>query len=252
MRLRAPHHPTSPAGGSRETRTDAPPAPDARVLALDIGLFGHYGSISSMFWYQNGGHLHAHVAELLPEDATLLDQLDILEALAESYEEYWRIAPVVVLGVTVLSPIGRQQVRDHLGSWHNPPWRRRLVTVGEYASEHTGTRALTSRKKLRDLIAQRLTDHTLTVTRAQHDAIAQYTGRRAQPGRGTEEEWRTDEVDALALPVALSCLAAHSLLPPPLPTAVQLARQQDRAHRAAQHQFGTIPFDGARSGRVRG
>jgi len=228
---------STPPLAPRQQRTDAPAGPDARVLALDIGLYGHLGSISSMFWYQRGGLLHAHQAQLLPEGATLLDQLDILEATAASYEEYRRISPVVVLGVTVLSPVGRREVRGHLESWFNPPWRRRLVAIGDYAGEHIAVRGLVSRKKLRDLISTRLTEHTLTLTPEQHDAVALYTGRREKPGRDPDDEWRTDEVDAVALPVALSCLGATALLPAPMPTPQQRQRDLERAMRAWQVQL---------------
>ncbi|WP_367139387.1 hypothetical protein [Saccharothrix sp. HUAS TT1] len=236
----------------REVRADAPAAPSARVLALDIGVYGHRGSISSMFWYQAGGRLHTHVAELLPADATVLDQLDVLEALAESYPEYWQVSPVVVIGVTVLSPVGRREVRHHLDAWYNPPWRRRLVSVGDYAGEHTGIRGLMSRKKLRDLLAHRLTEHTITLTRAQHDAVALYTGRREKPGRDDDDEWRTDEADAYALPVALSCYAAGALLPPPLPGPQEQHRQLDRAARAWQLQLGVSETEALDHARRRG
>jgi hypothetical protein len=231
-----------------QVRTDAPDAPDARVLALDIGAYGHLGSISSMFWYHGaGGTLHAHLAELLPEGATVQDQLDVLEELAESYEEYREVAPVVVVGVTVLSPVGKREVREHLDAWYNPPWRRKLVTVGDYAAEQAGTtaRGLTPRKKLRDLIAQRLTERTITLTPAQFHAVSLYTGRRQKPGRDADDEWRTDEVDAIALPVALSCLAAKYLLPPPAPSPGQRARMVERARRAWQFRYG-LPEDEAR------
>lgn len=229
----------------RQVRTDAPDAPDARVLALDIGVYGHRGSITSMFWYQRGGGLHTHVAELLPAEATVLDQLDVLEALAESYPEYWRISPVVVVGVTVLSNVGKQQVRSHLSSWYNPPWRRRLVAVGDYAGEQAGTgRALVTRKKLRDLIAERLTARTVTLTAAQHDAVANYTGRRQRPGRDSDDEWRSDDTDALAVPVGLACLAAHVLLPRPLPGPEEHHRWLLRVQRAWQLALG-LPDDEA-------
>jgi hypothetical protein len=222
--------------------TDAPDAPDARVLALDIGLYGHRGATSSMFWYHDGGVLHAHTATLLPDEATLGDQLDYLEALAEAYPEYWRISPVVVIGVTVLSPVGRREVRTHLDRWYNPPWRRRLVQIGDYAGEQTGAgRGLVSRKKLRDLLAARLGEHTITLTATQYDAVAQYTGRRVKPGRDADDEWRTDDTDALALPVALSCLGAAVLLPPAAPTAAARARAVERAARAWQIELGLDP-----------
>lgn len=232
-------------GPGREERRDAPPGPDARVLALDIGVYGHRGSISSMFWYSRGGRLHTHIAELLPVDATVLDQLDVLEALAETYPEYWRVPPVVVVGVTVLSPVGRRQVREHLDRWFNPPQLRRLVSVGDYAGEQTGIRNPMSRKKLRDLVALRLTERTITLTLAQHDAVALYTGKRSQPGRDDDDEWRTDETDAMALPVALSCYAAATLLPPPLPGPEEEARQLERAARAWQLQLPDISHDEA-------
>lgn len=225
----------------QQVRTDAPDAPDARVLALDIGAYGHLGSISSMFWYHGaGGALHAHLAELLPEGATVQDQLDVLESLAESYDEYREVSPVVVVGVTVLSPVGKREVRAHLDSWYNPPWRRKLVTVGDYATEQAGTsaRGLTPRKKLRDLLATRLTERTISLTPAQFEAVSLYTGRRQKPGRDGDDEWRTDEVDAIALPVALSCLGAAVLLPPPAPTPGQKARLIERARRAWQFRFG--------------
>lgn len=223
----------------REVRTDAPDAPDARILALDLGVYGHRGAISAMFWYQAGGLLHTHIAELLPVDATVTDQLDVLEALAESYPEYWRISPVVVIGVTVLSPIGKRQVRAHLDAWYNPPWRRRLVTIGDYAGEQAATRAAVPRKKLRDLIAYRLSERTITLTRAQHDAVANYTGRREKPGRDADDdEWRADETDAMALPVGLSCLAAATMLPAPAPTRHDQQRQFERAVRAWQIELG--------------
>jgi hypothetical protein len=230
----------------REERTDAPEGPDARVLALDVGLYGHRGSISAMFWYQQGGHLHAHRAELLPEDATLTDQLDVLESWAEAYPEYWRISPVVIIGVTVLSPVGKRHVREHLAAWYNPPGRRRLVTIGDYAGEQAGTggRGLLSRKKLRDHIAVRLAEHTLALTPLQHQAVSVYTGKREKPGRDAQDEWRTDETDAVALPVALSCLAATSMLPPPQPTAEQDLRAAERAQRAWQLERG-VPADEA-------
>lgn len=229
----------------QQIRTDAPDAPDARVLALDIGAYGHLGSISSMFWYHNGGALHAHVAELLPEGATVQDQLDVLEELAESYQEYREVAPVVVVGVTVLSQFGKREVREHLDGWYNPPWRRKLVTVGDFAGEHVGSRGLTPRKKLRDLIAQRLTEHTITLTPGQFEAVSLYTGRRQKPGRDADDEWRTDEVDAIALPVALSCLAARYLLPPPMPSEGAKDRMVERARRAWQYKFG-LPEEEAR------
>lgn len=226
---------------TREERRDAPDAPDARVLALDVGLYGHRGSISAMFWYrEDGGKLHTHQAQLLPEDATLLDQLDIVEAWAEAYPEYWRISPVVVIGVTVLSPLGKRQVREHLDRWYNPPWRRRLVSVGDYAGEQAGTlaRGLTTRKKLRDHLALRLGERTLALTPLQFEAVSAYTGKREEPGRDDNDEWRTDENDAIALPVALSCLAAHYLLPTPTPTYAQRMRHLERAKRAWQLEFG--------------
>lgn len=236
---------SAPEPEGREERTDAPAAPDARVLALDIGVYGHRGAISSMFWYRRGGALHAHMAELLPDEATVTDQLDVLEAWAESYPEYWRVSPVVVIGVTVLSPVGKRQVRAHLDSWYNPPWRRRLVSIGDYAAEQAGVRGLISRKKLRDLIAARLTEHTITLTRAQHDAVALYTGRRERPGRDADDEWRADENDAVALPVALSCLATEYLLPPPLPTSEQAERARERARRAWQIRLGLSESEAA-------
>lgn len=229
---------TPPPRPDKEVRTDAPDAPDARVLALDVGVYGHRGSISSMFWYRRGGVLHAHVSELLPDEATLQDQLDVLEALAESYPEYYRVSPVVVVGVTVLSRVGRQEVRAHLDSWFNPPHRRRLVSIGDYAAEQTGTRGLISRQMLRDLIATRLTERTITLTKGQHDAIALYTGKRVPPGRDADDEWRADETDAVALPVALSCLATKYLLPPPAPTEQQQARAFERTVRAWRIQHG--------------
>lgn len=223
----------------REELIGAPDAPDARVLALDIGVYGHRGSVSSMFWYQAGDQLHTHVAELLPDDATVLDQLDVLEAIAETYEEYWRISPVVVVGVTVLSHVGKQQVRAHLDSWYNPPWRRRLVSIGDYAGEHGSTgRGIITRKKLRDLVAQRLTDHTITLTADQHDAVSTYTGRRLKPSHDSDDEWRADETDAMALPIALSCLAVPALLPTPVQSAEQRHRITRRAQRAWQLEWG--------------
>jgi hypothetical protein len=227
-----------PALPERQARHDAPDAPDARVLALDIGLYGHRGSLSSMFWYRQGGVLHTHQAELLPEDATLTDQLDVMEAWAEAYPEYWQVSPVVVLGVTVLSHVGKRQVREHLDAWFNTPWRRRLVSIGDYAGEQAQIRALTSRKKLRDLLAARLSAHALTMTPGQHDAVAIYTGKREKPGRDEDDEWRTDETDALALPVALSCLAAAYLLPAPTATVEQHARRQASAAKAWQIEYG--------------
>ncbi|MBB3665954.1 hypothetical protein FB384_004913 [Prauserella sediminis] len=224
---------------TREVRTDAPDAPDARVLALDVGAYGHKGSISAMFWYRQGGHLHAHASDLLPPEATVRDQLDVLEGLAESYPEYWRVSPVVVIGVTVLSGEGRREVRQHLADWYNPPTRRRLVAVGDYAGEQSGGRGLVPRKKLRDMIAQRLTAHTLHLTSTQQEAVSLYSGRRARPVHDADiDGWRHDDTDAIALPVALSCLAARSLLPPPMPTAEQRWRQKDRLVRAWQIEMG--------------
>lgn len=223
-----------------EVLTSAPAAPDARVLALDLGLYGHSGAISSMHWYRTGGYLHAHTAALLPDDATLQDQLDVLEGLAESYDEYWRVSPVVIVGVTVLSSIGRRTVRSHLDSWYNPPWRRRLVAIGDYAGEQAQTpaRSRVTRGKLRDLIAARLCEHTLTLTPAQYEAVASYTGKRVRPGRDGDDEWRTDETDAVALPVALSCLATTTLLPAPHPTVASRSREVERAQRAWQIELG--------------
>lgn len=225
---------------TRYVRTDAPDAPDARVLALDLGAYGHKGSLSSMFWYSAGGHLHAHESELLPGEATVRDQLDILEALAESYPEYWRVAPVVVIGVTVLSGDGRNDVRRHLDSWYNPPGRRRLVSVGAYAGEQTASRGTVARKKLRDVLNQRITSHTLHMTTQQQDAVSLYTGTRDKPSRDPDTDgWRHDDTDALALPVALTCLAAKYLLPTPMPTSEQRWRALDRARRAWQIQLAT-------------
>lgn len=220
-------------------RTDAPNAPDARVLALDIGAYGHKGSISAMFWYRAGGLLHAHQSQLLPQEATVRDQMDILEALAESYPEYWRVSPVVVVGVTILSGEGRRDVREHLDSWYNPPARRRLVAIGDYAGEQGGSRGLVPRKKLRDLIAARLTAHTLRMTAEQQNAVALYTGRRQKPAHDADTDgWRHDDTDAVAVPVALSCLAAKTLLPPPEPTAEQQWRARNRMVRAWQFEAG--------------
>lgn len=222
-----------------EVREDAPASPDARVLALDLGVYGHRGSITSMFWYQGGGGLHAHVAELLPAEATVLDQLDVLEALAESYPEYWRVSPVVVIGTTVLSSLGKRQVRSHLDGWYSPPWRRRLVSIGDYAGEQAATRGLVPRKKLRDLIAHRLTEHTLTLTPAQHDAVALYTGRRQKPGHDPDSDgWRHDDTDAMAVPVALACLAVSVLLPAAVPTGADALRHAERTKRAWQIELG--------------
>jgi hypothetical protein len=226
------------ADGAQEYRTDAPEDPDARVLALDIGLYGHRGALASFFWYRRGGGLHTHGAELLPDDATLTDQMDMVEAWAETYPEYPQVSPVVVIGVTVLSAVGKRQVRAQLDTWLNPPWRRRLVSIGDYATEHNGVRGLTSRKKLRDLLASRLTEHTIKLTSTQHDAVAEYSGRRSRPGMTEDDEWRADEIDAVALPVALACLAAAYLLPEPVPTTAQLRDQHERAVRAWQRQYG--------------
>lgn len=238
---------------SHEERTDAPAGPDARVLALDIGLYGHRGSIAAMFWYQAGGRLHAHQAELLPEDATLGDQLDVLEAWAEAYPEYYRISPVVVIGVTVLSPVGKRFIRAHLDGWYNPPWRRRLVAVGDYAGEQTGipTLGLVPRKKLRDHLALALANRALSLTPAQYEAVSVYTGKRERPGRDDQDEWRTDENDALALPVGLSCLATTTLLPPATPTKEQTLREQHRAARAWEIELGLDPAEAwDRAGRL--
>jgi hypothetical protein len=235
-RASTPSTPPPPRG--QQVRTDAPEGPGARVLTLDIGLYGHRGGISSMFWYPQGGKLHAHMSELLPEDATLVDQLDILEAWAETYKEYWRVSPVVAIGVTVLSPIGRRDVRAHLNSWFNPPHRRRLISVGDYAGEQRDTPHLTSRKKLRDLVAERLAARAITLTQGQHDAVALYTGRRERPGRDDDDEWRTDENDALALPVAYACLAARYLLPTAQLTPADRLRHLERAKRAWQMHSG--------------
>lgn len=224
---------------TREIRTDAPDAPDARVLALDLGAYGHKGSLSSMFWYRAGGHLHAHESELLPGEATVRDQLDILEALAESYPEYWRISPVVIVGVTVLSAEGRNEVRRHLDSWYNPPSRRRLVAVSAYAGEQTAARGTVARKKLRDLLNQQLTSHTIHLTEQQQDAVSLYTGKRDKPSRDPDTDgWRHDDTDALALPVALTCFAAKYLLPTAMPTSEQRWRALDRARRAWQIHLG--------------
>ncbi|HET6711666.1 hypothetical protein [Amycolatopsis sp.] len=237
--------PAKPELPEREVRTDAPDAPDARVLALDVGVYGHRGSISSMFWYSRTGALHTHVAELLPDEATVGDQLDVLEALAETYPEYWRVSPVVVIGVTVLSSLGRRQVRAHLDGWYNSPWRRRLVTIGDYAGEQVGERYGTPRKKLRDLIAYRLSERTITLTKAQHDAVANYTGKRERPGRDDDDEWRSDENDAMAVPVALSCLAAATMLPQPTRSLADRQRALDRAKRAWQLEMGLSEEDAA-------
>jgi hypothetical protein len=232
-----------PSSSTPEILKTAPDAPDARVLALDIGLYGHRGGISSMFWYRTGGKLHAHMSQLLPEGATLLDQLDMLEQVAEVYPEYRRVSPAVVIGVTVLSPVGRRQVRTHLDRWINPPHRRRLIAVGDYAREEQGIRSPMSRKKLRDLISDRLTQRTITLTRAQHDAVAEYTGRRQKPGRDSDDEWRTDETDALALPVAYTCVAAAYMLPPPQPTVRDRLALLERSKRAWQMQQGLSEGD---------
>lgn len=226
---------TTPA---RQRRTDAPDNPDARILALDIGVYGHRGAVCGMFWYRNGGRLHTHTASLLPDDATILDQLDVVEAMAEQYPEYWRVPPVVVIGVTVLSHVGKHQVRGHLDGWYNPPHLRRLVSIGDYAGEHTGVRGLVTRKKLRDLLAHRLTEHTITLTKDQHDAVALYTGRRVKPGRDSDDEWRADDTDAMALPVALSCYAATTLLPPAAVSPEDRYRHTRRAARAWQIELG--------------
>lgn len=227
----------------QEVLESAPDAPDARVLAIDIGLYGHRGAISSMFWYRAGGRLHAHMSQLLPEGATLVDQLDMLEALAEAYPEYYRVSPVVAIGVTVLSPVGRREVRAHLNAWTNPPRRRRLISVGDYAGEQQGVRNPCSRKNLRDLLSTRLTERTITLTKGQHDAVALYTGKRERPGRDDDDEWRTDETDALALPVAYTCLAARYLLPPPLPTAEDRMAALERSKKAWQMQLGLSDGD---------
>lgn len=235
--------PENRAHEGQEVLTSTPGGPDARILALDIGLYGHRGGISSMFWYRTGGRLHAHMSQLLPEGATLVDQLDMLEALAEAYPEYYRLSPVVAIGVTVLSPVGRREVRAHLDAWTNPPQRRRLVSVADYAGEQKGTRALTSRKNLRDLLSTRLTERTITLTKGQHDAVALYTGKRERPGRDADDEWRTDEADALALPVAYSCLAARYLLPPPQPTGEDRVAALERSKRAWQTRLGLSDGD---------
>lgn len=242
----------SPFLPKRQTRTDAPDAPDARVIALDLGLYGHRGSISSMFWYQATGKLHTHVAELLPESATLIDQLDVMEAFAESYPEYWQVSPVVVIGTTVLSPVGKTQVRKHLDSWYNPPHRRRLVSIGDYAGEQAQIRVLTSRKKLRDLVAARLATHTLTLTPGQHDAVAIYTGKREKPGRDDDDEWRSDETDAVALPVALSCLAAQYLLPAPTRNVEVERRIAGLAATAWRLEYGLSPEEALERAKTHG
>lgn len=233
------------AAHTSEELTTAPDSPDARVLALDIGLYGHPAGVCSMFWYRAGGYLHAHTSQLLPGDATLRDQLDYLEALAETYEEYWRISPVVVIGVTVLSPIGRSEVRAHLDAWYNPPWRRRLVAIGDYAGEQAQTRGLMTRKKLRDLVARRLGERTITLTAGQYEAVAQYTGKREKPGRDADDEWRSDETDALALPVALACLATTTLLPAAEPTPQSRERGKARCARAWELELGVSEEEAA-------
>lgn len=223
----------------QEYRTDAPAAPDARVLALDIGLYGHRGSITSMFWYQHGGMLHSHVASLLDSDFTLVDQLDTLEAWAETYPEYYRVSPVVIVGTTVLSPFGKNQVRRQLDSWYNPPHRRRLAAIGDYAGEQAASKGVVPRKKVRDLLADRISAHALTLTRSQFDAVGLYTGRREKPGHDPDTDgWRHDDTDAIALPVALACFAARFLLPAPTPTEADKDRALDRAVRAWQLETG--------------
>lgn len=196
-------------------RYDAPDAPDARILALDIGMFGHVGSLADFFWYRQGGRLHAHSTLLAEPDDNLLDQLDLLESWAESYPEYRYLAPVVIVGTTVLSSFGRAEVRSALASWLNPPTRQRLVNIGDYAGEQTGSRGVINRKKLRDLVGMAMARGALTLTDEQRQAISLYTGKRVKPGRDPDEDgWRVDETDALALPVAEACFAARYLLPP--------------------------------------
>lgn len=220
-------------------RFDAPPEPDARILALDIGAYGHVGSLASFFWYRQGGRLHAHATLLAEPDDNLLDQLDLLESWAESYPEYRYLAPVVVLGTTVLSPFGRSEVRAHLGRWLNPPNRVRLLNIGDYAGEQTGAKGVISRKKLRDLVALQMARSALTLTDEQRQAITLYTGKRAKPGRDPDEDgWRLDETDALAVPVAEACFAARYLLPPPVEDADGLDERMARYARAWQIDRG--------------
>src|SRR5690606_11659523 len=151
---------------------------------------------------------------LFEPDDNLLDQLETLEAWPTTFPEGRWISPVVIVGTTVLSPFARQTVRAHLDASYNPPHRRRLNNIGDYAGEQAQTRGITSRKKLRDLVALYLAEDRITVTPDQEDALKLYTGRREKPGRDPDEDgWRIDETDAVALPVAEACFAARYLLP---------------------------------------
>ena len=227
---------------SHSLRTDAPEAPDARILALDIGLYGHVGSLASFFWYRTGGRLHAHAAMLCEPDDNLDDQLALLESWAESFPEYRYHAPVVVLGTTVLSTVGRQDVRAALGRWLNPPHRRRLVNIGDYAGEQAGARGLVPRKKLRDLLLSQMSRRALTLTGEQQQAITLYTGKRAKPSRDPDDDgWRLDETDALALPVAHACFATRYLLPPPIEDGNALDERMDRYAHAWQLERDLSP-----------
>lgn len=220
---------------SSSLRTDAPDEPDARVLALDIGLYGHVGSLASFFWYRTGGRLHAHATLLAEPDDNLDDQLALLEAWAESFPEYRYLSPVVVIGTTVLSHVGRQTVREQLSRWLNPPHRRRLLNIGDYAGEQAGARGLVPRKKLRDLLLDQMSRRALTLTDEQRQAITLYTGKRAKPSRDPDDDgWRLDETDALALPVAHACFATRYLLPPPIEDADALDERMARYARAWQ------------------
>lgn len=209
--------------------------PDARVLALDIGLYGHVGSMSAFYWWRTGGSLHTHTHFLFEVDDSLLDQLELLEAWAEEYPEYRFLAPVVIVGTTVLSPVGRQTVRDRLDRWLSPPSRRRLINIGDYAGEQAATRGIVPRKKMRDLVSLYLAQRRLTVTDEQYAALQLYTGKREKPGRDPDEDgWRVDETDAIALPVAEACFAAKYLLPPPIEGSTQLDERMARYARAWQ------------------
>lgn len=195
---------------------DSPP--DARILALDIGLYGHVGGMTSMFWWQTGGILAAHETMLFQTDDSLTYQLAVLEQWAEEFPEYREgLPPIVIIGTTVLSSYARQTVRASLDRWVSPPWLRRMVNVGEdYAGEQSGNRSRISRKALRDLLAVHMSDGRLRLTDDQRAAVALYTGKRERPRRDPDsDEWRVDETDAISLPVAYACYAARYMLPAP-------------------------------------
>lgn len=221
-------------------------APDARILALDIGLYGHIGGMTSIFWWSQGGILAAHESMLFQPDDSLLDQLDMLEIWAEQYPEYRWLPPVVVVGTTVLSPYGRQRVRHHLNEWASPPWYRRLINVGDYAGEQAGNQSTVSRKKLRDILAMTMAEDRLRLTDGQRSAITIYTGKRERPGRDPDaDEWRYDETDAVSLPVAHACYAARYLLPSPEESQDQTAARIARYARAWQIELPAISDDDA-------